>query len=476
MASVMTTHHFGIWQRQSDQAIHIPNMNMSNLVSSYDPSQNVNTPPTSRAFQTTNAQIEMHMPLFSAHPLVTSVPYQSGAFAFDHMSANPYNLQQTFPVNYQSVPPHTHGYPGTTGAAHIATIQRNTPPVKVEATSPTRPTQMCADRSYDTDRKSSVSDAGSSSGIDFSTPVDTMMKAIQAKQQPAPQQCQSPSKVCDLNRHKVVEARDLSKCQEEAEEKKPSRKKYQCHEPGCRKTFQQKTHLNIHIRKHSGEKPFVCKLPSCGQRFTQLGNLKTHERRHTGERPYICELCGKSFAQRGNVNAHKVVHQRLKPFTCRLDECASNGKHFTQLGNLKSHQNKFHANTIRHLTQKFANISDSDIVTDEEKKLWEYFASLYKNSNKGIKGRGKGKRIAGTASASNPLCYPDATASSPIEHYAGSYQHSNSDRSSRGSSLSSDATHRVDDSYDFNTTMADAYSNHHAYCEPVFPERQMYRA
>ena len=32
-------------------------------------------------------------------------------------------------------------------------------------------------------------------------------------------------------------------------------------------------------------------------------------------------------------------------------------------------------------------------VSESDKELWEYFSTLYKNSNKGIKGRGKDRRI-----------------------------------------------------------------------------------
>jgi len=163
--------------------------------------------------------------------------------------------------------------------------------------------------------------------------------------------------------------------------------------PDCNKSFYQKTHLEIHTRAHTGIKPFVCREPTCGQRFSQLGNLKTHERRHTGERPYKCDICNKTFAQRGNVRAHKIVHTSQKPFTCKLDSC---NKQFTQLGNLKSHQNKFHAETIRNLKQTFEKIKEGGSVSSFEKEMWEYFSNLYKNCNKGIKGRGKDRRISNT--------------------------------------------------------------------------------
>lgn len=40
---------------------------------------------------------------------------------------------------------------------------------------------------------------------------------------------------------------------------------------------------------------------------------------------------------------------------------------------------------------------EGDTVTAADKELWEYFSTLYKNSNKGIKGRGKDRRISTVA-------------------------------------------------------------------------------
>ncbi|KAL3469399.1 hypothetical protein BJX99DRAFT_265243 [Aspergillus californicus] len=241
----------------------------------------------------------------------------------------------------------------------------------------------------------------SASDIDFSTEVDVLMKAIQAKgtaQSPTMQSLPPLQQLTHGGNNGFSQpymAPAVNPRPPVLVEEPPSRsgkkRKYACTLPHCGKSFAQKTHLDIHMRAHTGDKPFICKEPSCGQRFSQLGNLKTHQRRHTGEKPFKCDICQKSFAQRGNVRAHKITHLQAKPFTCLLDDC---GKQFTQLGNLKSHQNKFHAATLRNLTLRFSTVTDGDHINPQDRKLWEYFATLYKNSNKGIKGRGKDRRIS----------------------------------------------------------------------------------
>jgi len=117
-------------------------------------------------------------------------------------------------------------------------------------------------------------------------------------------------------------------------------------------------------------------------------------------------------------------------------------------------------------------------VTEKDKELWEYFASLYKNSNKGIKGRGKDRRISATPSSavSSSSSYASATATSLNRNYTASFQHSGSDRSSRCSSLTSDATPKADNGYDFNTPVQQTgfQSQSNGYDDMVFPERKMY--
>ncbi|VEU20345.1 DEKNAAC101111 [Brettanomyces naardenensis] len=162
-------------------------------------------------------------------------------------------------------------------------------------------------------------------------------------------------------------------------------KQHQCQY--CLKKFTQSTHLEVHIRSHIGLRPYQCSY--CGKRFTQGGNLRTHLRLHTGEKPFRCETCGKMFSRKGNLQAHQLTHQNVRPFQCKFDNC---NKSFTQLGNLKAHQNRFHQDTINALTNRLAHMNspeDFDRLPEQERQLLSYFADLYKNLNRGIRGRGR---------------------------------------------------------------------------------------
>ncbi|KAL2067881.1 hypothetical protein VTL71DRAFT_15979 [Oculimacula yallundae] len=367
-------------------------MDISGIVQSYD-SRAVSSaalPRTIMAPQYGPAQTYSGAP--PQNMVVTHQQQQHNPFSFGGYSSPPTNiLVPTFAncnfIQQRPLPRLMQGeddgsrqqvsYPRASRPGFIEEHHSQSPSVKSESMwpSPTSATSYHA-----TDGKTSTAST-SSQEINFGTEVDTLMKAIQAKSQTT-----QPQPTSSAEQIRPVESLNSPK---------NSKKRYQCTIAKCKKSFYQKTHLDIHERSHTGVKPYPCKEPGCGRTFSQLGNLKTHERRHTGERPYGCEICGKRFAQRGNVRAHKITHANSKPFQCRLDNCP---KYFTQLGNLKSHQNKFHIDTIRNLTAKFASYKEGDVVHAGDKELWQYFANLYKNSNKGIKGRGKDRKVG---SASN---------------------------------------------------------------------------
>lgn len=253
------------------------------------------------------------------------------------------------------------------------------------------------------------------------TKVDQLMLVIQAREKGntnAIQQASDGSILGTLNRDKdgvLPQAVDLvggiekPLREDEGDAKRKKKLKNQrC--PYCLKYFNQLTHLEVHVRLHIGYKPFQCSF--CLKRFTQGGNLRTHMRLHTGEKPFTCEVCKRSFSRKGNLAAHMLTHKKEKPFECKLDGC---DKSFTQLGNLKLHQNKFHLPTLNRLTQSLAELSGDALenLPPEEKDLLDYFRKLYKNLNKGIRGRGRGKKVAPVAEEEMPLV-PLAVKEEPV--------------------------------------------------------------
>lgn len=46
----------------------------------------------------------------------------------------------------------------------------------------------------------------------------------------------------------------------------------------CKKMFASPSHLNIHMRVHTGDRPFACEV--CDVKFNTKGNLKRHMIKH----------------------------------------------------------------------------------------------------------------------------------------------------------------------------------------------------
>ncbi|KAI2791605.1 hypothetical protein POX_c04470 [Penicillium oxalicum] len=294
-----------------------------------------------------------------------------------------------------------------------------TPPAS-SSSSITQPSSHSAPRSSHSSSTTSSSTSSSSTApstdTEFSTEVDVLMKAIQSKPTealtsiPLPTPLQQASVLPPLQQlhphglgyptssgtypMPVSSSHSLSRPEQGQLSRSGKKRKYTCTLPNCGKSFAQKTHLDIHHRAHSGEKPFICKEPSCGQRFSQLGNLK-------------------------------------------------------------SHQNKFHASTLRNLTLRFASMGDAGPTNPADRELWEYFAELYKNSNKGIKGRGKDRRIStpitssGATSTTSPSSLSSSSSSSASFSPDNTLSRSNYDRghsrilTGRMSSMESDEDGRL---------------------------------
>lgn len=181
-------------------------MNVSDFASSYEaPHRQPTHAPSSRSFQPATSHMDMHtLPIFSTQSMTTTVPYQSGVFAYDSLATNPYNMQQAFSVNYPTTMAQNIPYAGTSTIQPLPASRtaRNgfaavrPPVVKSESTSPVQSHHTFTETSYGGEYKRSTSEPSENTNINFATDVDTLMKAIQAKQTNAPST--EPPKVCSF--------------------------------------------------------------------------------------------------------------------------------------------------------------------------------------------------------------------------------------------------------------------------------------
>uniref|UniRef100_A0A1B0CY13 C2H2-type domain-containing protein n=1 Tax=Lutzomyia longipalpis TaxID=7200 RepID=A0A1B0CY13_LUTLO len=110
-------------------------------------------------------------------------------------------------------------------------------------------------------------------------------------------------------------------------------KNYKC--DLCDQKYRKKFHLDVHMRKHTGEKPYQC--PQCEKRYRYKNGLKEHLVSHTNEKNMICTICSKSFALRKYLMQHMVTHSEVRKHVC--DIC---NRGFTQKHVLKSHRRANH--------------------------------------------------------------------------------------------------------------------------------------
>lgn len=205
MAAVVAQQHAaGLWHRRPEHSFHVPDLHYTGMMTSYNDQRTAMDAPSLRSYQPPTSQMELGLPLFSANALATSVPYQSSStFAYES-SVNPYNMQQnglpqSYGLNYSSSMQSTASYAGRSEPQPLPTVHDTRHAfslggnhmVKSESASPAQSSPVYNEVNYATNCKRSSSEPAESININFATDVDTLMKAIQAKQTASPSKKES---------------------------------------------------------------------------------------------------------------------------------------------------------------------------------------------------------------------------------------------------------------------------------------------
>ncbi len=93
-----------------------------------------------------------------------------------------------------------------------------------------------------------------------------------------------------------------------------------------------------HTITDTGERRYSCSV--CKKSFRQKSVLNIHKRTHTGEKPFSCDVCQRAFSVKCNLDRHKNIH-RTKPYRQRTTDNSQNHIHtIEQIYRSNSNQQK----------------------------------------------------------------------------------------------------------------------------------------
>ena len=184
-----------------------------------------------------------------------SLPFQSSPVCL---------MQQTVPAPHGHFANHMYLLPASTPSSLTMT---NSIPYSSETHAGARHMQHMKEAAESLRQKSTTLSSNNlpdfvATNPTFRTGVDTLVRTIQTKELHAEHDHESLGIKINTSQDTNSSSALESPCETNSCEGLPTYgsrigKKYQCHAPSCTKLFFQKTHLEIHMRAHTGYKPFV---------------------------------------------------------------------------------------------------------------------------------------------------------------------------------------------------------------------------
>ncbi|XP_055630985.1 zinc finger protein 91-like [Toxorhynchites rutilus septentrionalis] len=117
----------------------------------------------------------------------------------------------------------------------------------------------------------------------------------------------------------------------------------------CERSFQKKSTLCEHLRKHESDPPdleedtpFRCEQCDCSKTFKDEEGLQLHRvicHSMEGEKIFKCDQCDKAFASEWQLSGHKNWHQNVESLNIHCDKC---NKYFNSIRTLNTHVRAHH--------------------------------------------------------------------------------------------------------------------------------------